>query len=213
MISQNNRFTTAIVIVATLSACSSDGSNERAVQAFREITTSRFQTPPEIRVPTDKPYIVVSYGGARTPMTLTAEQNGIAQFLGPGGVEMTLHNGVLARLRGLGQEYEAFYPASDSPYRGNLLKLAQSNATLTRIGTYWIDQQPKRERFRCRFSFQRIEAGFRKLGEECESLYQKLSFSNTYWTDRNGVLAESIQWFHPEALSLRIEHRRVLGGR
>lgn len=209
MISRNSGRAGVICLALALPACSSDGSNERAVQALREIATSSFQSPAAIRVPINKPYIVVSYGEARTPMTLNSDREGIEQFTGPGGVEMTLHNGILARLRGLGQEYEAFYPASESPYLGNLFELAKANTTVSRIGTYWINQKPQRDRFRCTFSFQRVESGFRKFGENCKSLYSRLSFSNTYWTDRNGTLVVSRQWFHPKALSLQIEHRRL----
>lgn len=213
MISRNNRTVAAVCFATGLAACSSDGSSERAVEALRELATRPFQTAQEIRVPTDRPYVILSYGAAKTPMSLQTESDGIAQYSSPGGVEMTLNNGLLARLRRLGQEYEAFYVLEGGEYRGNLLELSRSGIATTRVMVYWIDQKPYRDRMRCTFSFDKVTRGLRQFSERCQSLYKRLEIENTYWTDRNGTLLESRQWFHPDALSVEIDHRRRAAGR
>lgn len=147
-------------------------------------------------------------------MIVQEEQpDGIAQYEGPGGVQMTLNQGFLARLRGLGQEYEAFYVDEASSYRDGLINAARKKQVASRVIEYWIDQRPKRDRFRCTLAFAKIEKGFRRLSETCRSIYGPLTFTNHYWTDRNAVLAYSQQWFHPKALPLEIDHIRRVSSR
>ena len=191
------------------SGCSSDGSNERAIQALSEFTSSRFRAAPEITIPAGATYVVATYAGGRTPMIVQHEnKNGITQYKSSDGVQMTLNNGFLSRLRGLGQEYEAFYVDEASPYREGLIKAAREKRLVTRTIEYWIDQRPKRDRLRCTLAFARIEKGFRRLSETCNSIYGPLNFTNHYWTDRNAILAFSQQWFHPKASPLEIDHIR-----
>lgn len=197
-----------LIIAFAATACSSDGKSEQAVQVLREFLTTALREAPVIAAPTDRPYIVLSYAGGRTPMGLASDANGIAFYQGPGGVEMTLNNGLLARLRGLGQEFEALYPLVDGPYRNNLLNLSRSPDHVTRIVEYWIDQDPYRDRFRCTFTFEKVESELRRIAEKCASLYADLEFQNTYWTDDLGRIVLSRQWFHPKALPIEIDHRR-----
>ena len=198
--------TAALAIPLVLAACSSDGSNEQALRTLGEFATSPFRATPEIKIESGKTYIIAAYTGARTPMIFQNQKNGIAQYEGPGGVQMTLNNGFLARLRGLGQENEAFYVDSESPYREDLLKAAREKRTTFRVVEYWIDQRPRRDRFRCTLAFEKIEKGFRRLSETCHSIYGPLNFTNHFWTDRNANIARSQQWFHPKAFPLEIDH-------
>lgn len=198
-----------LVLAFLGTACSSDGSNERAVQVLNDFITARFRSAPAIEAPVDRPYIVLSYGGGRTPMALISDNKGLATYGGPGGVEMTLNNGLLARLRGLGQEFEALYPLESGPYRDNLLNLSQSSKNVIRTVEYWIEQDPYRDRLTCAFTLEKIEKGLRRIAEDCKSLYSDLEIRNTYWTDNLGRIVLSRQWFHPKALPVDIDHRRI----
>lgn len=197
------------LVASSMVACSSDGGNERAVRALGEYIASPFRSAEDIRIPPDRPYIVLAYGGGRTPMSLISEQNGIASFDGPGGVQMTLNNGLLARLRGLGQEYEALYPVADGSYRDNLINLARSENKPLRVVEYWIDQDPKRDRLVCEFSFGERRGALQEINEACQSVFNELKFSNKYVVDAQGRIIMSEQWFHPKALSVEIDHRRI----
>jgi len=100
-------FQTRIVILMFLavcgfSACSSDGSSERVTRVLGKFIVSSFQDAEPIVVPPGQPYIVISYGGGRTPMSIVSQRDLLVDYLGPGGLEMSLHNGFLARIRGLG---------------------------------------------------------------------------------------------------------------
>lgn len=205
-------FQTRIVILMFLavcgfSACSSDGSSERVTRVLGKFIVSSFQDAEPIVVPPGQPYIVISYGGGRTPMSIVSQRDLLVDYLGPGGLEMSLHNGFLARIRGLGQEYEAFLPETDSPYRSSIQALLERREPVTRILEYWIDQEPRRERLRCVFERNGFEAGVAKITERCESLHRRLKFENDYFLDANGNLAGSRQWLHPEALPIEIDHR------
>lgn len=208
-LNKTRRLVTVGCLTVFVGACSSDGSNERAVRALGNFIAAPFSPVAKIRIPPNRPYIVLAYGGGRTPMSLISENNGIAQYDGPGGVQMTLHNGLLARLRGLGQEYEALYPIENGPYRDNLLNLARLDESVTRVVEYWIDQDPRRDRLRCQFQFEKPAQNLKHIVESCSSLQRELEIKNEYWVDNQGRIIRSRQWFHPKALHVDIEHRRV----
>jgi len=209
-VSFQNRARTLFFFLAAfgLTACSSDGSNERAINTFKDFAVSAFRSAEPIVVPSGQPFIVLSYGGGRTPMSIISERDLLVDYRGPGDLEMTLHNGFLARLRGLGQEYEAFLPENDSFYRRSIVQIVESKKPITRIVESWIDEKPRRERLRCTFARNGFEAGTPKITERCESLHRKLSFENDYFLNADGNLAGSRQWFHPKALPVEIDHRR-----
>jgi len=208
MISPIKAVTLSVLAAFGVSACSSDGSNEKAARVLGGILASSFQSAEPIVVPPGQPYIVISYDGGRTPMSIVSQRDALVDYLGPGGLEMTLHNGFLARLRGLGQEFEAFLPESDSLYRTSIQALLERNEPVTRIVEYWIDQEPRRDRLRCVFERNGFEASVPKITERCESLHRRLQFENDYFLDANGNLAGSRQWLHPKALPIEIDHRQ-----
>lgn len=194
-----------------LAACSSDGSSDKALGALKKTALSRFTSPEPIVAPDDKPFAVVTYRGGSTPMVLLKSQDHLSHYESPDGVKMTLNDVFLARLRGLGQEFEALYLEGSLPDFSALADGSLKTASMYRIMEYWENQQPKRDYLRCHFS--KTQTVNTTVQESCESIYGFSQFNNTYEMNRNGSVVKSLQWFHPKADSLEIYHLpRVTSG-
>ena len=187
-----------------LASCSSDGSSGRALETLRKTALSTVSSKEPFVAPTDKPFLIASYEGASTPMVLLDRQDNHSRYESPDGVQMTLNDVFLARLRGLGQEFEALYLEGSPPDFSAFVDGSLETANLQRIMEYWENQKPKRDRLNCNFS--KFEADIVIVQEKCESIYGLSQFTNFYELDGSGSVVRSLQWFHPKAALLEIDH-------
>lgn len=152
--------------------------------------------------PSIGPPLFVGYKAARVGIPYTKNSGQSRVYAAPDGVEITMNNGHVTRVIGLGINLEGMYLPSDSPYTGNFVQAAREGSITERTADYFRKRQIFNDAFRCALNYVPREGDKGIVTEQCRRFFGGPGFRNTYWTEGDRVVC-SLQWFHPDVDSLQ----------
>jgi len=170
---------------------------------------------PEVAVTAapEGPPLIVGFKEIRVAIPLAGKSGESLTYAAPDGVVLlSMNNGFVTRVIGLGTDMNGSYLPADSAWYTGLSTAAADGATTDRVIEYWEDHRIKRDKFRCKLTSSVREGGGELIDETCKRYFEPENFVNRYWVRADGSSARTapVLWHRATSADPRSNQERLL---